>query len=198
VAKSLGSIRAAAARCQDCDLWERATQTVFGEGPARAALMLMGEVPGDREDREGHVFVGPAGRVLDEALQEAGIDRDAVYLTNAVKHFKFETRGKVRIHKKPNQTEIAACRQWWELELATVRPRVLGLLGATAAQAVLGSDFRLTRHRGEWFEVGAARATATIHPSAVLRAGEQREEMYAGLVRDLECIAHVLAQRTKS
>lgn len=196
--KSLGSIRAAAADCHDCDLWEHATQTVFGEGPDHAALMLIGEVPGDREDRAGHVFVGPAGRILDDALSDAGIERDSVYLTNAVKHFKFETRGKVRIHKKPNRTEIAACRQWWELELAAVKPRVLGLLGATAAQAVLGGDFRLTRHRGEWFDVGAARATATIHPSAVLRAGEQRNETYAGLVRDLEIIAHVLAQRANS
>jgi uracil-DNA glycosylase len=198
VRKSLGSIRAAATHCRDCDLWEHATQTVFGEGPAHAALMLMGEVPGDHEDREGHVFVGPAGRILDEALADAGIERTAVYLTNAVKHFKFEARGKVRIHKKPNRAEITACRQWWEQEIAAVRPRVLGLLGATAAQAVLGADFRLTRHRGEWFEVGAVRATATIHPSAVLRAGEQRKETYAGLVRDLELVAHALAQRANS
>jgi uracil-DNA glycosylase len=190
----LDELRARAADCRDCDLWERATQTVFGEGPARAALMLMGEVPGDREDLEGHPFVGPAGRLLDDALKEAGIDRSAVYLTNAVKHFKFERRGKVRLHKKPNSAEIGACRQWWERELAVVQPRVLGLLGATAAQAVFGSDFRVTKHRGEWFEVGTARASATIHPSAVLRAGERRDVEYAGLVRDLEAMARVLEE----
>jgi DNA polymerase len=154
--------------------------------------MLMGEVPGDHEDLEGHPFVGPAGRLLDEALKEAGITRSDVYLTNAVKHFKFEQRGKVRIHKKPIRAEIGACRQWWERELAAVRPDVLGLLGATAAQAVFGADFRLTKHRGEWFDVGTTRATATIHPSAVLRAGERRDDEYAALVRDLEGIARVL------
>jgi DNA polymerase len=151
--------------------------------------MLMGEVPGDHEDTEGHVFVGPAGRLLDEALVAAGIDRSGVYFTNAVKHFKFERRGKVRIHKKPNRTEVAACRPWWERELDLVRPRLIGLLGATAAQALLGNDFRLTRHRGEWFDVGGARATATIHPSAVLRAGDRRADEYDGLVRDLCKIA---------
>jgi uracil-DNA glycosylase len=183
------SLRREALGCQACDLWRDATQTVFGEGPVPATLMLMGEVPGDREDTQGHVFVGPAGRLLDEALNDAGIDRNDVYLTNAVKHFKFERRGKVRIHKKPNRGEIAACRPWWERELDLVRPRLIGLLGATAAQAVLGPDFRLTRHRGEWFDVGTARATATVHPSAVLRAGERRAEEYEGLVRDLSKIA---------
>jgi DNA polymerase len=183
------SVREEALGCQACDLWRDATQTVFGEGPVPAPLMLMGEVPGDREDTQGHVFVGPAGRLLDEALDDAGIDRNAVYLTNAVKHFKFERRGKVRIHKKPNRTEIDACRPWWERELDLVRPRFIGLLGATAAQAVLGRDFRLTRHRGEWVDVGTARATATVHPSAVLRAGERRAEEYEGLVRDLSKIA---------
>jgi DNA polymerase len=183
------SVRKEALGCQACDLWRDATQTVFGEGPVPAPLMLMGEVPGDREDTQGHVFVGPAGRLLDEALDDAGIDRNAVYLTNAVKHFKFERRGKMRIHKKPNRTEIDACRPWWERELDLVRPRFIGLLGATAAQAVLGRDFRLTRHRGEWFDVGTARATATVHPSAVLRAGERRAEEYEGLVRDLSKIA---------
>jgi uracil-DNA glycosylase len=181
----LDALRRDALGCRACDLWRDATQTVFGEGPVPATLMLMGEVPGDREDTEGHVFVGPAGRLLDEALRDAGIDRNDVYLTNAVKHFKFERRGKVRVHKRPNRTEVAACRYWWERELDLVDPRVIGLLGATAAQAVLGSDFRLTRHRGEWFDVGTARATATIHPSAVLRAGERRAEEYDGLVRDL-------------
>jgi DNA polymerase len=185
----LDELREQALGCRACDLWRDATQTVFGEGPVPATLMLMGEVPGDREDTEGHVFVGPAGRLLDEALAAAGIDRNDVYLTNAVKHFKFERRGKVRIHKKPNRTEVAACRPWWERELEVVRPQVIGLLGATAAQAVLGNEFRLTRHRGEWFDVGTARATATIHPSAVLRAGDRRAEEYDGLVRDLCKIA---------
>jgi DNA polymerase len=152
--------------------------------------MLMGEVPGDKEDLTGHPFVGPAGRILDEALKEAGIDRSTVYLTNAVKHFKFERRGKVRIHKKPNQAEVAACRQWWEREVDVVQPRVLGLLGAVAAQAVLGSSFRVTRQRGEWFDLpSGAWATATIHPSAVLRAQNRRDEEYAGLVRDLLAVA---------
>jgi DNA polymerase len=155
--------------------------------------MLMGEVPGDQEDRTGRPFVGPAGRLLDEALDEAGIDRDTVYLTNAVKHFKFERRGKVRLHKKPNRAEIATCREWWTRELALVRPVVLGLLGATAAQAVLGPDVRITRQRGEWFELpDGVRATMTIHPSAVLRAQERRAAEYAGLVRDLSAMAAAL------
>jgi DNA polymerase len=182
-------VAAAAVRCTACDLYRRATQTVFGEGPVPAQLMLMGEVPGDKEDLAGHPFVGPAGRILDEALKEAGIDRAAAYLTNAVKHFKFEQRGKVRIHKKPSQAEVAACRQWWERELEVVQPRVLGLLGAVAAQAVLGPSFRVTRQRGEWFDLpSGVQATATIHPSAVLRAQERRDEEYAGLVRDLLAI----------
>lgn len=189
---SLDKLRAQAASCKDCDLWEHATQTVFGEGPAHAPLMLMGEVPGDKEDKLGHVFVGPAGHVLDDALKEAGIDRSAVYLTNAVKHFKWEPArgGKVRLHKKPNQTEITACKQWWERELDAVQPKVLGLLGATAAQAVLGPQFRVTKERGRWIELpkGVA-ALATIHPSAVLRAQDRRDEEFAGLVTDLRSIA---------
>jgi uracil-DNA glycosylase family protein len=187
-------VRAAAARCTACDLYRAATQTVFGEGPVPAPLMLMGEVPGDKEDLAGHPFVGPAGQVLDEALEEAGIDRALVYVTNAVKHFKFERRGKVRLHKKPNQAEVAACKQWWQRELELVQPDVLGLLGATAAQAVFGPSFRVTKQRGEWFELDAGvGAVATIHPSAVLRAQERRDEEYAGLVRDLRVMASRLA-----
>jgi DNA polymerase len=183
-------LRAEAATCTACDLYRDATQMVFGEGPVPAPLVLMGEVPGDKEDLAGHPFVGPAGHILDEALKDAGIDRSTTYLTNAVKHFKFERRGKVRIHKKPNQTEVAACRQWWERELDVVRPRVLTLLGAVAAQAVLGPSFRVTRQRGEWYELpSGVWATATIHPSAVLRAQERRDEEYAGLVRDLVAVA---------
>jgi DNA polymerase len=185
---SLAQLRAEAANCRACPLWEHATQTVFGEGPAHTPLMLMGETPGDKEDRQGKPFVGPAGHVLDEALAEAGVDRSGVYLTNAVKHFKWTPArgGKLRLHKKPNRAEVAACRQWWERELKSVRPRVLGLLGATAAQAVLGPSFRVTKQRGEWFDLdNGVSAIATIHPSAVLRAEERRDEEFAGLVRDL-------------
>jgi len=150
--------------------------------------MLMGEVPGDKEDLAGHPFVGPAGRILDDALADVGLTRADIYVTNAVKHFKFERRGKVRIHKKPNRTEIAACSQWWKQELELVRPTVLGLLGATAAQAVLGPAFRVTKQRGQWFEAGAdpaVRTLATIHPAAILRSEDRRAEEYAGFVRDL-------------
>jgi uracil-DNA glycosylase family protein len=188
---SLDELRAAAASCTACDLYKEATQTVFGEGPADAALMLMGEVPGDKEDLAGHPFVGPAGKVLDEALEEVGIDRTDVYVTNAVKHFKFERRGKVRIHKKPNGAEMAACRQWWEAELASVQPQVLGILGAVAGQAVFGATFRVTKERGRWLRTPTGiDAVATIHPSAVLRAPpERRDDEYAGLLKDLRVIA---------
>jgi DNA polymerase len=189
-ALSLDVLRDRVQHCTSCDLYKHATQAVFGEGPADASLMLMGEVPGDQEDKQGHPFVGPAGKILDEALDAAGIDRTTVYLTNAVKHFKFEPRGKQRLHKKPNAAEMAACRQWWEAELAAVQPRVLGCLGAVAAQAVFGASFRVTKQRGQWFELprGVA-AMATIHPSAVLRADDRRAEYFEGLVRDLETIA---------
>jgi uracil-DNA glycosylase len=190
-------VRTAAEGCRDCDLWKPATQTVFGEGPVPAGLMLMGETPGDHEDREGHPFVGPAGHLLDEALARAGIDRSTLYLTNAVKHFKFVSgrSSKVRLHKTPNRAEVAACRQWWEREIEIVRPAVLGLLGATAAQAVLGPSFRVSKQRGEPFEVAVGEgprnvvAIATVHPSAVLRGGDRRAEMLDGFVRDLETIA---------
>ena len=186
-ALSLDVLRERVQQCTACDLYKHATQAVFGEGPADAALMLMGEVPGDQEDKQGHPFVGPAGKILDEALVDAGIDRDTVYLTNAVKHFKFEPRGKLRLHKKPSASEMLACRQWWEAELAAVAPKVLGCLGAVAAQAVFGASFRVTKQRATWIELpSGVAAMATIHPSAVLRAEERRDEYYAGLVRDLE------------
>jgi len=192
---TLAGLRADAARCRDCPLWEHATQTVFGEGPEHTPLMLMGETPGDKEDKQGHVFVGPAGHVLDEALAEAGIDRAGVYLTNAVKHFKWAPArgGKLRLHKKPSRAEVVACRQWWERELDAVKPQVLGLLGATAAQAVFGPSFRVTKQRGEWFDLdNGVSALATIHPSAVLRAEERRDDEFAGLVKDLRAMANRL------
>jgi uracil-DNA glycosylase len=187
---SLTVLRDRVRACTACDLYQHATQAVFGEGPDDAALMLMGEVPGDQEDKQGHPFVGPAGKILDEALVDAGIDRATVYLTNAVKHFKFEPRGKQRLHKKPSASETLACKQWWEAELAAVQPKVLGCLGAVAAQAVFGASFRVTKQRAQWFDLpSGAAAMATIHPSAVLRAEERRGEYYAGLVRDLEMMA---------
>ena len=189
----LDALRRAAAGCQGCDLYKDATQTVFGEGPADARMMLVGEQPGDREDVAGEPFVGPAGALLDRALKEAGIDRDQVYVTNAVKHFKFTLpeRGKRRIHKKPSQGEVSACRPWLLAELDRVKPDLVVCLGATAASALLGSEFRLSRQRGEIVEtqVGAAvPAMATVHPSAVLRAPD-REAAYRGLVADLTVAA---------
>jgi DNA polymerase len=175
--RSVAALRAAAATCEGCHLFERATQTVFGEGPENAALMLVGETPGDKEDLEGHPFVGPAGHLLDSALEQAGIDRSSTYLTNAVKHFKWEERGKRRIHQKPNWTETTACRPWLEAELAAVRPRALVLLGATAAQSLLGREFRVTQNRRTLIDSDLAPAvTATIHPSAILRGDPQRRE----------------------
>lgn len=190
---ALEQLRKSAAKCEQCDLYERATQTVFGEGPADARLVLMGEQPGDREDTEGHPFVGPAGHLLDRALGAAGIDRAEVYLTNAVKHFKWRRAGKVRLHQRPNAAEIAACRNWWEAELEAVRPELLCCLGAIAAQAVLGRSFRVTKSRGEFFSLPSGiEAVATIHPSAVLRA-DDREAAFAGLVHDLELVRSRLA-----
>jgi uracil-DNA glycosylase len=188
-------LREAAAGCRGCGLYRNATQTVFGEGRARAEVMLVGEQPGDQEDRRGKPFVGPAGRELDRALEEAGIDRDQVYVTNVVKHFKFTPRGKRRIHKKPNAEEIAACRPWLEAEVAVVRPSLIVALGATAAQALLGRGFRITRQRGEFFpsDLGPE-ITATVHPSAVIRApDEERREQHRLFVRDLARVARRLA-----
>jgi DNA polymerase len=192
---TLGSVRQAAKDCRACRLWRNATQTVFGEGSAKAEVMMVGEQPGDREDREGRPFVGPAGKLLDRALDEAGIDRRTVYVTNVVKHFKFEPRGKRRIHKKPAAEEIAACRPWLETELRLVRPRILVCLGATAAQALLGRTFRLTQHRGELISSTLASiVTATVHPSSILRAPDDatRDEAYGAFVRDLRVVADAL------
>src|ERR671926_307254 len=191
---SLPKLREAAAGCTACPLHETGTQTVFGEGTSKAEVVFVGEQPGDQEDLQGKPFVGPAGRLFDEALADAGIDRTSVYVTNAVKHFKWQARGKRRIHQKPNAAEVAACHPWLEAELAVVKPRVLVLLGATAAQALLGRQFRVTQHRGELLESELAEAvTATVHPSSILR-GEpaEREANFAAFVRDLQVIAPLL------
>jgi uracil-DNA glycosylase len=191
---SLKALRETAAGCKGCHLWQVGTQTVFGEGSEDADVMFVGEQPGDYEDRAGKPFVGPAGRILDEALVEAGIDRTKTYVTNAVKHFKWQARGKRRIHQKPNAAEMAACRPWLEAELAVVQPRVLVLLGATAAQSLLGRQFRVTQHRGELIESDLAEAvTATVHPSSILRGDpEEREANFARFVDDLRVVASVL------
>jgi len=197
--RSLTALRGAAAGCRACDLWKKGTQTVFGEGGRSAELMFVGEQPGDREDLAGRPFVGPAGKLLDEALEEAGIDRRVVYVTNVVKHFKWKARGKRRIHDKPSWSEIAACRPWLEAELAVVQPRILVLLGASAAQALLGRAFRVTRSRGEIMEATgfAPYVMATIHPSAVLRAPDAaaRREEQRLLVEDLRGVAALLPAR---
>jgi uracil-DNA glycosylase len=192
---SLKALREAADGCRACPLWRAGTQTVFGEGRKAARLLLVGEQPGDREDLAGRPFVGPAGRLLDEALEEAGIDRADAYVTNAVKHFKWEPRGKRRIHQKPNASEIAACRPWLEAELAVVEPRVLVCLGATAAQALLGRGVRVTRDRGRPLESELAPvAFATVHPSSILRAPDEasRQHERALFVDDLRVAATAL------
>jgi DNA polymerase len=190
---SLPKLREAAAGCTACDLYKTGTQTVFGEGARSAQALFVGEQPGDQEDKAGKPFVGPAGRLLDEALEDAGIDRTQVYVTNVVKHFKWVGRGKRRIHQKPNWTEIAACRPWLEAELAVVEPRVLVCLGATAAQALLGRQFRVTKERGRPVESDLAEhVLATIHPSAILRDPETREQEYAAFVDDLKTVARLL------
>jgi uracil-DNA glycosylase family protein len=197
---TLDELRQAAAGCHGCDLWRDATQTVFGEGATDASLMLVGEVPGDQEDQRGHPFVGPAGHLLDRALAEAGVDRDGdgVYVSNVVKHFKFERRGKFRLHKTPNAAEIHACRPWLDTELRLVRPEVLVLLGATAAKALLGASLRVTRQRGQLVPSGLApHVLATVHPSSVLRAPDEegRALAYKGLVADLAVAAGALPRR---
>ena len=193
---TIDRVREVAAGCKACDLYKRGTQTVFGEGPKRAAIMLVGEQPGDAEDLAGHPFVGPAGKLLDRALQEAGIDREVVYVTNVVKHFKWEPRGKRRIHAKPNAGEINACRPWLETEIALVKPRVLVCLGATAAQALLGKSFKVSTQRGDFVESSLAPlVTATVHPSSILRAPDdqaRRKEMQR-FVADLKKVAAALA-----
>lgn len=193
---TLPRLRDAAATCTACDLHKLGTQTVFGEGERKAEIVLVGEQPGDREDIEGRPFVGPAGRLLDQALEEAGIDRTKAYVTNIVKHFKWVPRGKRRIHKKPNIGEITACKPWLEAELKVVRPRAVVCLGATAAQGLLGRDFRVTKHRGELLESPLAEfVMATVHPSSILRAPDEETrklelkaftEDLAGLARALE------------
>jgi DNA polymerase len=185
-------------QCEGCDLYRHATQAVMGEGPSKARVMLVGEQPGNEEDRQGHPFVGPAGRILERALTDAGIPRDTVYVTNAVKHFKFEERGKRRVHKKPNAAEVSACLPWLAAEMLAVKPEIVVCLGATAAQALLGRDYRLTKERGTFrSRPGAARITSTIHPSAVLRApDEDREAMYEGLVADLRKVEQEMRPQT--
>jgi DNA polymerase len=195
---TLEKLREAAAGCKACDLWKRGTQTVFGEGSRHAKVMFVGEQPGDQEDLQGRPFVGPAGRVLDKALEIAGIHRNDVYVTNAVKHFKWEARGKRRIHKKPRQLEIAACRPWLEAEIAVTKPEVVVCLGATAAQSLLGPKFKVTERRGEVMPSTLAPfIVATVHPSSILRAPDEeaRQEAMTAFVNDMRTIADVLRQK---
>ena len=192
---TLESLREAADGCHGCDLWENATQTVFGEGAKKATMMLVGEQPGDREDIEGKPFVGPAGRILDEGLEAAGIDRSSVYVTNAVKHFRWTQRGKRRLHEKPNSQQIRACRPWLEAEIKTMRPHLLVLMGATAAQSVLGPTFRETQHRGKRLPTPyGVPAVATVHPSSILRAPDDaaREESMQAFIADLRAAEKAL------
>jgi len=192
---TLPSLKEAAADCKACDLWKRGTQTVFGEGRRRAKVVLIGEQPGNEEDLTGKPFVGPAGRLLDAALEEVGIDRSQTYVTNVVKHFKWEPRGKRRIHKKPNAQEIAACRPWLQAELALIEPQVIVALGATAAQALLGPQFRVTKQRGEFIESSLAPyVMATVHPSSILRAPDEetRRLEHARFIEDLKKLARVI------
>jgi DNA polymerase len=197
--RSLGALREAAAGCRGCGLYENATQTVFGEGSKRAAVMFVGEQPGDQEDLQGRPFVGPAGKLFGRALEEAGIDRSKVFVTNAVKHFKWTPapRGKRRIHKKPSAEEIRACRPWLDAEIEAVEPKVVVALGATAAQALLGRTFKVTERRGELIETEDidALVTATVHPSSILRAPDEvsRASAFESLVRDLAAVARALA-----
>jgi uracil-DNA glycosylase family protein len=195
---TLPALRAAAAGCKACHLWKLGTQTVFGEGKATAPVMMVGEQPGDKEDLQGRPFVGPAGAVLDKALAAAGIDRSDVYVTNIVKHFKWEPRGKRRLHKKPNALEISACRPWLAAEIKVVKPQVVVLLGATAAQGILGSQFRVSKQRGQWVQSNIAPLVmATVHPSSILRApdDDSRHEEMRKFVADLKRVAAQLQQR---
>jgi uracil-DNA glycosylase len=197
---TLDSARDLAGDCKACDLYKRGTQTVFGEGPKRARIMLVGEQPGDAEDIAGHPFVGPAGKLLDRGLEEAGIDRRIVYVTNVVKHFKWEPRGKRRIHAKPNAAEISACRPWLETEIALVKPSILVCLGATAAQALLGKSFKVSKQRGEFVDSPlAAFVTATVHPSSILRSPDEeaRQEEMKRFVTDLKKVAAALSRASK-
>ena len=194
--RSLSAAREASKDCRACDLWQRGTQTVFGEGAAHARVMFVGEQPGDKEDLEGRPFVGPAGALLDKALVEAGVDRKQTYVTNAVKHFKWEARGKRRIHKKPNTIEIAACRRWLDAEIELVKPEVIVCLGATAAQGLLGKAFRVTQQRGKLQPFEGRQILATVHPSSILRApdDEARHREFANFVSDLRVVATALRE----
>ena len=192
---SMTALRDAVQGCRGCPLYANATQAVFGEGTLKAEVMLVGEQPGDQEDQAGAPFVGPAGKMLDRALDDAGIDRKSTYVTNAVKHFKWKARGTRRIHDKPTWTEAMACRPWLDAEVALVKPRALVLMGATAAQSLLGKTFKVTQERGRPLDSELAElVVATIHPSAILRA-ENRDEMYAGLVDDLRVVSRTFAAR---
>jgi uracil-DNA glycosylase len=186
---NLAALRRAAETCRGCEVYKNATQTVFGEGARHALVMLVGEVPGDEEDREGRPFVGPAGRLLNVALDEAGLDRDTAYVTNAVKHFRWEPRGKRRLHKKPSARQIEACKPWLQAEILVVKPQVIVCLGATSAQSLLGNQFRITRKRGQFFDSGDGRMLiiATYHPSAILRAPDKadRDRKYGEFVENL-------------
>ena len=191
---SYKSLREASLGCEGCDLYKLGTQTVFGEGPRDARVMMVGEQPGNEEDLQGHPFVGPAGRLLDKALVEAGIDREIVYLTNAVKHFKWKPAGKRRLHQKPAASEVAACKPWLNGEIEVVHPEIIVCLGATAAQSMLGGSFRVTKSRGQWLNYDGGRLIATIHPSAILRApGEDREQEFQHFVADLALVAQAIA-----
>jgi uracil-DNA glycosylase family protein len=194
--RTLKTLAAAARQCEGCDLYRMATQTVFGEGPAPSRLMLVGEVPGDREDREGRPFVGPAGRLLDGSIRAAGLDKGAIYVTNAVKHFRWEERGKRRLHKKPSGGQVEACRPWLLAEIEVVEPEVVVCLGATAAQSLLGADFRITKSRGQLLEGDGMKVLATYHPSAILRAplSLDRERMEGEFIHDLTVVRRYLAQ----
>jgi len=195
--KSLKAFRDAAADCKACDLWERGTQTVFGAGARRAEVLFVGEQPGNEEDLSGQPFVGPAGRLLDEALVAAGIDRTQTYVTNVVKHFKWEPRGKRRIHKKPNASEIKACRPWLEAEISLVKPKIIVCLGATAAQALLGPQFKVSQQRGQFLESNLAPyIVATVHPSSILRTpdDETRHDEKRKFIDDLKKVARVLSK----
>lgn len=199
--RSLTSLREAAAGCRGCDRWRKATQTVFGEGRRQARLMFVGEVPGDREDREGRPFVGPAGRELDKALEAAGISREDVYVTNVVKHFAFEERGKRRIHQTPKRFHIDACRPWLDSEIELVRPEVIVLLGATAGKALIGPKFKLGESRGRWLDSDLAPlVTATAHPSSILRQRDDaaRHAERRAFIEDLERIAKAAGERPRS
>jgi DNA polymerase len=187
---SLRQLRQAAPECRGCDLYRHATQVVFGEGPQEAKVVMVGEQPGDEEDRKGHPFVGPSGKLLNKAMHEAGLDREKIYVTNAVKHFKFLERGKRRIHAKPSGIEISACRPWLEAELASIEPELVVCLGATAAQSLIGRSFRITSERGKFFpHPWAKEIVATVHPSAVLRMPDRFDEEYGLFLADLRIVA---------